>query len=265
MPSRPSRKTPKRKPKQTLRRKNVREMRRGKAAVSKDAIAQHGRLVDRSTGNVGQFALSDGVFDLDNALLAAQELTPAESQYWEIRAIFAHRRQDSPVRGALIRPIRQVGLFLFRPRGLSPQITEDIISLPIQEADDHLRQAREYSGRLIKERSVIFVVDDPAEQSGVQTVTRSTLIRYLMNMWRKPPVNSNGSIQLWYDHIDIQLTRDDLLHEVSRDRLFGHVNHIMELMQQGFKFDPWAGDQPSEGKLRRVNDRGIGPWVRDRR
>jgi hypothetical protein len=238
----------------------------GRAVVSQDSSAQSGTILDDRSRRVGQFALSDGVFDLDTALQSAQELaSTAQQQQWEIRAIFALRRQDSPVRGAIIKPIRQVGLFLFKPRGLTIDVAEDVIHrLGFEEADMRLREARDDAGRVVKDKSVIFVVEDPAGTTGVSTINRNTLVRHLLSMWRKPPVNTNGIIQLWYDRINIRLSRADLMKTSARDTLFGHLQHVLELMKQGFRYDPWAGDQPKEGQLRRVNEQGFGPWVKDR-
>jgi hypothetical protein len=257
-----SRKTLKRKTRQRKRR----AYRPGKAVVDKDAHAQHGKIRDGSSRQVGRFALSDGVFDLDNVLSAAQELAPSDHQQWEIRAIFGIRRQDSPVRGAIIqRPVRQVGLFLFKPRGVTVDVTEDILQLGFDDADMRIREAREEAGRLIKDKSSFFVVEDPAGTTGVQTINRDTLVRYLLDMWRYQPVNTNGIIQLWYDRINVRLSRLELTQTSARDTLFGHLNEILELMKQGFQWDPWAGDQSGEGQLRRVNEQGFGPWVKTRK
>jgi len=108
-----------------------------------------------------------------------------------------------------------------------------------------------------------FVIEDDPVHTGLEVITRESLVDFILRHWQKDPIATMGNIQLYYEHVQVKLEREQLLHQSLREDLFEHVKDILELMDQQFKYDPWAS-KDEEGVLRRVDDKGVGPWAAKR-
>lgn len=234
----------------------------GSFPIEPNATSHSGRVVDPKTGETGTFALQSfgGPLDLDRGLAeeANDEFDSSQDRRWDIRAIFAFGRDETGEPCSR----KQVGLFFMRPGAPTKTEIQSILELPgtdnralrLKEVQNEARRlaAREY-----------FVVESDPINTGLEVINRETLVNFLLKYWQKAPISTMGNIQLYYEHIRINIDRDQLLKSNTREELFGHINDILELMDKNFRYDPWT-KKGLEGALRRIDEKGVGPWAAKR-
>ena len=234
----------------------------GSFPIEPNATSHSGKVVDPKTGETGTFALQSfgGPLDLDRGLAeeANDEFDTSQDRRWDIRAIFAFGRDEA---GESCRR-KQVGLFFMRPGAPTKVEVQSILELSgVDNRVLRLKEVQQEARRLTARE--YFVLESNPDHTGLEVINRDTLVDFLLKYWRKEPISTMGNIQLYYEHIRINIDREHLLKSSTREELFRHINDIFELMDKNFKYDPWAS-KGREGALRRIDEKGVGSWAAKR-
>lgn len=183
-------------------------------------------------------------------LNASQELAP--HRRWNVRAVFSFKRMPD---GQYL-PLRGVGVFVFRPRGVPAADSTRLIELPSHlEAEETANEIRAQAQALVAKDHFWFECDG---FTGYERIDRDNFVDLIFKIWTNNPVNTNGDVDVIYDTASLKLPREDMLKVDSRERIFAHLREIDLLMSQGFRYNPWVE------KLMRINPGEIGPWTRNR-
>lgn len=234
------------------------------ASIPTKIGSRYGKIRDPYTKQVGNYALTDDdITDEELADALGERFEKDPYRRWVIRAIFAFHRNDDETMSRL----RKVSIFTILPSKPTPELERRIMLLPHQEREEAIKEVlREWKN--IHDGKYFFIEDPPPPGVKLSVINRGTLLKEMMKLWRAHPVNQTGDMEFIYPdgHISVRIKREDLLNRTSRDKFFEHVNRILELMKQGFKYDPRVHlDKGSvEGALRRMGDRGPEPWSRNR-
>lgn len=243
-------------------RKDITKTARG-VPLDRMSRAQHGKIYDPSSKQTGTYALSDEHADQELAEAVAEEMAEDRSRRWIVRAIFGFHRNDDETMTML----RKVGVFTILPSVPPAEMERRLILMPFREREEAVKEILE-KWKNIHEGKYFFVDDNPPPGNNLARLDKGGLLQLMLTLWRSHPINTMGDLELVYPdgHIEIKVTREKLINSTEREKLFEHLNHVMELMRQGFKYDPRVHlDKGShEGVLRRMGNRGPEPWSRDR-
>jgi hypothetical protein len=187
---------------------------------------------------------------LRDASHLVNQVTETETdRLWRIRLIFALTKSRRGLTGH-----KGVGVFTFRPGAIPAYESSSIIDLSMSHFAEATRESQKMAENIAT--SDYFLVEKPG--LGYPVINRERLIDFVLEVFAKPPIRTLGVIEMWYEHIDVVLSRPELLVSSGREKIAGHVNEILLLMEQKFQWDPWSNG------IRRVDEKGIGPWVTKR-
>jgi hypothetical protein len=218
--------------------------------------AQHGLVKDSATGQVGQYALVDGVADRNIHEMANEMAEKERQRMWTVSAVFAYGHDNGEPTDR-----KHVGVFVLSPKVPTAEKSSEIIQLPFEEQREATKEIRTRSENV---RSAnYYIIESARGTCNLPEINRQSLYQLLMGTWRRYPVNTLGHIELnWPDgRVWVKIGRDQLLTTTGQDEMFSHLRRILELMSLGFKVDPTI-IVPGRGNMMRRVGAVVKPWQR---